>query len=144
MIDKDQSIAAMSRSLSVFFSVVGGLIIIIVFFSDCIRYIWLVPVSMFLAVLMFIRFRRFTIIRYVRILRAYLYQKGMGDFMPYNEFREQAEMYYDNAVTKYNNGNYIGAYQDFNMAKCIAEKNNMNGLVEMIDVYLQKLRERSI
>ena len=53
-------------------------------------------------------------------------------------------MYYDNAVTKYNNGNFIGAYQDFNMAKCIAEKNNMNGLVEIIDVYLQKLRERSI
>ncbi len=45
--------------------------------------------------------------------------------------------------SKYNNGNYIGAYQDFNMAKCIAEKNNMNGLVEMIDVYLPKLRERS-
>lgn len=64
--------------------------------------------------------------------------------MPYNEFRKQAEMYYDNAVTKYNNGNFIGAYQDFNMAKCIAEKNNMNGLVEIIDVYLQKLRERSI
>lgn len=64
--------------------------------------------------------------------------------MPYNEFREQAEMYYDNAVSKYNNGNYIGAYQDFNMAKCIAEKNNMNGLVEMIDVYLKKLKERSI
>lgn len=46
-------------------------------------------------------------------------------------------------LTKYNNGNFIGVYQDFNMAKCIAEKNNMNGLVEMIDVYLQKLRERS-
>lgn len=30
------------------------------------------------------------------------------------------------------------------MAKCIAEKNNMNGLVEMINAYLQKLRERSI
>ncbi len=28
--------------------------------------------------------------------------------MPYNEFREQAEIYYDNAVSKYNNGNYIG------------------------------------
>ena len=53
-------------------------------------------------------------------------------------------MYYDNDFTKYNNGNFIGAYQDFNMAKCIAEKNNMNGLVEIIDVYLQKLRERSI
>lgn len=64
--------------------------------------------------------------------------------MTYNEFREQAEMYYDNAVSKYNNGNYIGAYQDFNMTKCIAEKNNMNGLVEMINAYLQKLRERSI
>ncbi len=78
LIDKDQSIAAMSRSLSVFFYVLGVLIIIVVFLSDSIRYIWLVPVpvSMFLAVLMFIRFRRFTIIRYVRILRAYLYQKG--------------------------------------------------------------------
>lgn len=75
LIDKDQSIAAMSRSLSVFFSVLSVLIIIAVFLSDSIRYIWLVPTSMFLSVLMFIRFRRFTIIRYVRILRAYLYQK---------------------------------------------------------------------
>ena len=144
LIDKDQSIAAMSRSLSVFFSALSLFIFIVVFFNDGIGYIWLVPVSMFLSVLMFIRFRRFTIIRYVRILRAYLYQKGGSDFMLYNEFREQAEMYYDNAVSKYNNGNYVGAYQDFNMAKCIAEKNNMNGLVEMINAYLQKLRERSI
>lgn len=77
LIDKDQSIAAMSRSLSVFFSALSVFIfIIVVFFNDGIGYIWLFPVSMFLAVLMFIRFRRFTIIRYVRILRAYLYQKG--------------------------------------------------------------------
>ncbi len=74
LIDKDQSIAAMSRSLSVFFSILSVLIFIVVFVNDGIRYILLVPVSMFLAVLMFIRFRRFTIIRYVRILRTYLYQ----------------------------------------------------------------------
>lgn len=76
LIDKDQSIAAMSRSLSVFFSALSVFIFIIVFFNNGIRYIWLVPILMFLAVLMFIRFKRFTIIRYVRILRAYLYQKG--------------------------------------------------------------------
>lgn len=76
LIDKDQSIAAMSRSLSVFFSALSVFIFIVAFFNDGIGYIWLVPVSMFLAALMFIRFRRFTIIRYVRILRAYLYQKG--------------------------------------------------------------------
>lgn len=65
----------MSRSLSVFFSALSVFIFIVVFFNDGIGYIWLVPVSMFLSVLMFIRFRRFTIIRYIRILRAYLYQK---------------------------------------------------------------------
>ena len=76
LIDKDQSIAAMSRSLSVFFSALSVFIFIIVFFNNGIRYIWLIPILMFLAVMMFIRFKRFTIIRYVRILRAYLYQKG--------------------------------------------------------------------
>ena len=75
LIEKDQSIAAMSRSLSVFFSALS-VFIFIVLFNDGIGYIWLVPVLMFLATLMFIRFRRFTIIRYVRILRAYLYKKG--------------------------------------------------------------------
>ena len=42
--------------------------------------------------------------------------------MPYNEFREQAEMYYDNAVTKYNNGNFIGAYQDLTWLNVLQRK----------------------
>lgn len=67
LIDKDQSIAAMSRSLSVFFSALSVFIFIVAFFNDGIGYIWLVPVLMFFAALMFIRFRRFTVIREVLI-----------------------------------------------------------------------------
>ncbi len=76
-IDKDQSIAAMGRSLSIFFLILSVFLIVIVLFKENLQYIWLVPISVFLAILMFMRFKRFTIIRYVRILRTYLYKKDM-------------------------------------------------------------------
>ena len=53
--------------------------------------------------------------------------------MPYNEFEEQAWEYFENAKRKLESGNRGGARSDFNMARAIASKNNMYGLIELID-----------
>ena len=59
--------------------------------------------------------------------------------MPYNEFEEQASEYFENAKRKLESGNRGGARSDFNMARAIASKNNMYGLIELIDTYLKDL-----
>ncbi len=73
-IDKDQSISAMSRSLFVYFGIVC-IIIGIRFLADPSTILAIgFLISAGLALLMFERFKRFVGIRYVHILRAYLYR----------------------------------------------------------------------
>ncbi len=58
--------------------------------------------------------------------------------MPYDEFEDQAWMYYNNAKDKYDSGNKDSALRDFNMARAIAVKNDMYGLISLIDSYLEE------
>lgn len=72
-IDRDQSMAAMARSLFIF-SVLGSSILLFTFFV-CFdfKYIVLLVAMLFITFFMFKRFRRFTIIRLEKIIRGYIY-----------------------------------------------------------------------
>ena len=72
--DKDQSIAAMSRSISVYFSLLSFLLVggALVTKEFCVAA--LACVSLFLALVLWKRSERFYIMRYIRIVRTYYYQ----------------------------------------------------------------------
>ncbi len=59
--------------------------------------------------------------------------------MPYNEFREQAQLYFEIAKDKLASGNKTEARNQFNMAKAIAEKEGLTDLVSLINSYLRDL-----
>lgn len=59
--------------------------------------------------------------------------------MPYNEFREQAKLYFEIAKDKLESGNKTEARNQFNMAKAIAEKEGLTDLVRLINSYLRDL-----
>lgn len=59
--------------------------------------------------------------------------------MPYNEFRDQAERYFEIAKDKLAKGNKAEARNQFNMAKAIAEKEGLTDLVALINSYLNDL-----
>ena len=61
--------------------------------------------------------------------------------MPYNEFKQQAEQYFEIAKRKLSEGKKLDAQANFNMARAIAVKNNMTGLISLIDTYLSELRD---
>lgn len=73
-VDREQSNAAMSRSFSTYFFIMSVVSAVIIISKGCTQHIWLVPILVFLGILMFVRFKRFTINRYVHILRMYLHQ----------------------------------------------------------------------
>ena len=72
-IDRDQSMAAMARSLFIF-SLLGSSILFFTLFA-CFdyKYIILLAAMLFTTFFMFKRFRRFTIIRLEKIIRGYIY-----------------------------------------------------------------------
>lgn len=59
--------------------------------------------------------------------------------MPYNEFQEQATLYFEIAKEKLSLGNKAEARNQFNMAKAIAEKEGLSDLVSLINAYLKDL-----
>lgn len=59
--------------------------------------------------------------------------------MPYNEFKEQANLYFEIAKEKLASGNKTEARNQFNMAKAIAEKEGLTKLVNLINSYLNSL-----
>lgn len=59
--------------------------------------------------------------------------------MPYNEYRDQAEMYFEIAKDKLESGNIKEARNQFNMARAIALKEDIIDLVKLIDSYLRDL-----
>jgi len=72
--DKDQSIAAMSRSLAVYFALLAALLTGYSLAAKEFYIIVLACVSLSLMLLFWKRSERFYIIRYIRIVRAYYYQ----------------------------------------------------------------------
>lgn len=75
-VDREQSNAAMSRSFSVYFFIMGVISAIVIIIKGYTQHIWLIPILFSLGIIMFARFKRFTINRYVRILRIYLHQNS--------------------------------------------------------------------
>lgn len=61
--------------------------------------------------------------------------------MPYNEFRQQAEQYFEIGKREMWAGKKLSAEANFNMARAIASKNDLSDLVALIDSYLKELRK---
>lgn len=59
--------------------------------------------------------------------------------MPYNEYKDQAELYFDIAKDKLESGNIVEAKNQFNMARAIASKEKLTNLVKLIDSYLKDI-----
>lgn len=59
--------------------------------------------------------------------------------MPYNEYREQAEQYFEIGKEKLALGNKGEARNSFNLARAIAVKERLNDLISLIDSYLRDL-----
>lgn len=72
--DKYQSVAAMSRSLAVYFALLAAMLTGYYFLAKEFYIIALACVSLSLMLLLWKRSERFYIIRYIRIVRAYYYQ----------------------------------------------------------------------
>ena len=73
-IDKDQSISAMSRSLSLYFALLAVMVFISNFFEPAAMKIILVIISLFFAGLFYYRCMRFTKLRYINIFRTFYYK----------------------------------------------------------------------
>lgn len=71
--DKDHSVAAMSRSLSLFFILLGLAVIITAIYKCMIWYIGCAGAILLVAALLWNRSNRFYEIRYVRIIRTFYY-----------------------------------------------------------------------
>ncbi len=74
--DKDQSIAAMSRSMAVYFSLLSLLLLGGALVTKEFRVMVFVCVSLLLSLLLWKRSERFYIMRYIRIVRAYYYRNS--------------------------------------------------------------------
>lgn len=73
-IDRDQSLSAMSRSLSLFFMLIAVLVFFdTLFIASTIKYV-LIFISVFLAVLFYRRWIRFAVLRYTNIIRTFYYK----------------------------------------------------------------------
>lgn len=72
--DKDQSVAAMSRSLAVYFALLAAMLTGYYFLAKEFYIIALACVSLSLMLLLWKRSERFYIMRYIRIVRTYYYQ----------------------------------------------------------------------
>ncbi|MBR5090542.1 MAG: hypothetical protein IK093_14020 [Ruminiclostridium sp.] len=59
--------------------------------------------------------------------------------MPYNEYRQQAEQYFEIGKDKLASGNKGEAGNNFNLARAIAVKEGLNDLIASIDSYLRVL-----
>lgn len=59
--------------------------------------------------------------------------------MPYNEFQQQAEQYFEIGKEKLMEGNKGEARNNFNMAYSIADKNGLTALKALIKSYLDEL-----
>ena len=59
--------------------------------------------------------------------------------MPYNEYRQQAEQYFEIGKDKLASGNKGEARNNFNLARAIAVKEGLNDLIALIDSYLRDL-----
>lgn len=59
--------------------------------------------------------------------------------MPYNEFRQQAEQYYNIAVRNLEDGNRMTALSHLQLAKAIAIKNSLYDLVRKIDALMDQI-----
>lgn len=76
--DKDQALAAMSRSLSIYFGTLGLSILVPVFVRDDINklgFIVCIFVALLLAIMLWSRCERFYKIRYARIFRTFYYSQ---------------------------------------------------------------------
>lgn len=72
--DKDHSVAAMSRSLAVYFALLSVMLMGLLCAVKEARIAYFLCVSLFLMLLLWKRSERFFIIRYIRIVRTYYYQ----------------------------------------------------------------------
>lgn len=75
-IDRDQSMAAMARSLFIFNLFGSSILLCTCFVCFDFKYIVLLVTMLFITFFMFKRFRRFTIIRLEKIIRGYIYFKS--------------------------------------------------------------------
>ena len=67
------------------------------------------------------------------------FMKGGKTVMPYNEFQEQAEQYFEIGKQKLVEGNKGEARNNFNLAYNIASKNRLTDLMSLIQSYLNRL-----
>ncbi len=59
--------------------------------------------------------------------------------MPYNEFEQQAEQYFEIGKQKLAEGNKVEARNNLNLAYNIASKNRLTDLMSLIQSYLNRL-----
>lgn len=72
-IDKDQSLSAMSRSLSLYFSLLSILMFVSILFQPSLIKFVSIIISLILAILFYYRCIRFAKLRYIYIFRAFYY-----------------------------------------------------------------------